>query len=61
MNSHFSRDLGHFASRDESSAYQITGNESDLDKGLPFLLKSHSIIKNNFDQINDFLTPTYDL
>ena len=36
--------------------YQITGNESDLDKGLPFLLKSHSIIKNNFDQINDFLT-----
>ena len=34
--------------------YQITDDESDLDKGLSYSMKSHSIIENNFDKTVDF-------
>ena len=38
-----------------SIKYQITQNKSDLNQALPYLLKSHSILKETFYQNLDFL------
>ena len=38
-----------------SIKYQITQNKANLNQALPYLLKSHSILKNTFGQNNDFL------